>query len=102
MNITTPPLSRRTFLKGTGVALALPLLDAMLPSRLLAAPNANGVAQGAPPRRMVCVCTSLGLHAPFLFPTETGRDYNLTPYLEILKEHRDDFTVLSGLSHPEQ
>jgi hypothetical protein len=88
-------ISRRTFLKGTGVSLALPFLDAMLPSRLWAAENAS-------PRRMVCICTSLGLHAPFLFPKTVGRDYELTPYLEMLKEHRDDFTLFGGLSHPEQ
>src|SRR5258706_11639691 len=77
----TAPVSRRAFLKGTGVALALPWLDAMWPARGFAAGNA------APPMRMVCVCTSLGLHAPFLFPKEAGRDYTLTPYLEILKDH---------------
>jgi hypothetical protein len=51
---------------------------------------------------MVCICTSLGLHAPFLFPSETGFDYKLTPYLEILKDFRRDFTIFSGLSHPDQ
>ncbi|MGP0070302.1 MAG: DUF1552 domain-containing protein [Isosphaeraceae bacterium] len=51
---------------------------------------------------MVCICTSLGLHAPFLFPKETGADYSPTPYLEILKDVRDDFTLFSGLSHPDQ
>jgi hypothetical protein len=51
---------------------------------------------------MVCICTSLGLHAPFLFPEETGPDYTLTPYLEILKDLRGDFTIFSGLSHPDQ
>ena len=50
---------------------------------------------------MVCICTPLGLHAPNLFPQTPGKDYELTPYLEILKEHRDDFTLISGLSHPE-
>ena len=39
---------------------------------------------------MVCICTSLGLHAPFLFPSETGPDYSLTPYLEILKVRMED------------
>ncbi len=51
---------------------------------------------------MVCICTSLGLHAPFLFPSETGPDYKLTPYLEVLKDQRRDFTIFSGLSHPDQ
>ena len=94
--MNTQNLSRRTFLKGTGVALALPFLDAMLPQRLLA----DG-GKGAP-KRMVCICTSLGLHAENLFPTTPGRDYALTPYLEALKDHRDEFSVFSGLSHPEQ
>ena len=41
-------------------------------------------------------------HTPFLVPKETGRGYALTPYLEALKDHRDQLTVFSGLSHPEQ
>lgn len=94
-------LSRRTFFKGAGVSLALPFLEAMLPTRVLAATGTN-TPNGAAPKRMVCICTSLGVHAPFLFPKETGRDYSLTPYLEMMKEHRDDFTLFSGLSHPQQ
>lgn len=90
----SPTLSRRTFLRGTGVSLALPFLDAMLPRLRAAAAPA--------PKRMVFVCTSLGLHTPNLFPKETGRGYTLTPYLDIVKAHRDDFTVLSGISHPDQ
>jgi hypothetical protein len=92
--MTNNTLSRRTFLRGTGVSLALPFLDAMLP-RLHA-------AAAAPPKRMVFICTSLGLHTPNLFPKETGRGYTPTPYLDIVKEHRDDFTVFSGISHPDQ
>jgi hypothetical protein len=71
------------------------MLDAFLPR----ARAATTVASRA---NLVCICTSLGLHAPFLFPPETGPDYSLTPYLEILKDHRRDFTVFSGLSHPDQ
>jgi hypothetical protein len=91
----SPFLSRRRFLRGTSVALSLPLLDAFLP---------NARAESAAPSRkkMVCICTSLGLHAPFLFPSEAGKDYKPTPYLELLKDHRDDFTLFSGLSHPDQ
>jgi hypothetical protein len=48
---------------------------------------------------MVCVCTPLGLHPPYFFPEAAGKDYELTPYLEVLKEFRGDFTVVSGLSH---
>src|SRR5262249_2903884 len=43
----------------------------------------------------------LGLHPPYFFPQKAGKDYELTPYLEVLKEFRDDFTVISGLSHPD-
>jgi hypothetical protein len=50
---------------------------------------------------MVCICTPLGLHAPDFFPAQSGRDYKPSPYLEILGELRDDWTVISGLAHPE-
>jgi uncharacterized protein DUF1552 len=50
---------------------------------------------------MVCICTPLGLHAPNLFRERAGSDYASTPYLEILREFRDDYTIMSGLSHPE-
>src|SRR5438093_685452 len=50
---------------------------------------------------MVCICTPLGLHAPYLIPEQAGRDYQLTPYLEVLREFRNDFTIISGLAHPE-
>ncbi|MCI0681072.1 MAG: DUF1552 domain-containing protein [Gemmataceae bacterium] len=83
-------LSRRSFLRAAGVSLALPWLDAFAQT-----PAAR------PPRRMVCICTPLGLHAPFLFPQQAGRDYTLTPYLDVLREFRNDFTVISGLAHPE-
>lgn len=83
-------LNRRRFLRAAGVSLALPWLDALAKS-----PAAR------PPRRMVCICTPLGLHTPFFFPERAGRDYRLTPYLEVLREFRGEFTVISGLAHPE-
>ena len=86
-------LNRRTFLRGTGVAIALPFLDAMLPPLRSADPKS--------PRRMVAICTTLGLHEPHFTPTKSGTTFELTPYLEPLKEFRSEFTVLSGLSHPE-
>jgi len=49
---------------------------------------------------MLCVDYDLSLYTPYLFPEESGRNYKLTPYLEVLKDFRDDFTVFSGLSHP--
>ncbi len=89
-------LDRRAFLRGTGVALALPLLDVMTP-RASAVDSATAAAK----RRMVCICTPLGLHAPNLFPEQTGKDYQSTPYLDVLRDHRQDFSVISGLSHPD-
>ena len=95
MKLSRQQPSRRTFLRSSGVAVALPLLDSMLPRTARA-------AEAATPPRMVCICTTLGIHAPFLFPESAGGDYELTPYLELLKEHRDDFTLINGLSHPDQ
>lgn len=84
---------RRQFLQAAGVSLALPLLDYFLP-RARAADKALDV-----PRRMVCICTPLGLHPPDFFPEQGGKDYALSHYLELLQDYRDDFTVISGLSH---
>ena len=86
-------LDRRTFLRGAGVAMALPLLDVMTRRAAAAAPAVK--------RRMVCINTPLGVHPEYFFPEKAGRDYELSPYLEVLKEFRDDFTVISGLSHPD-
>jgi hypothetical protein len=75
--------------------MALPLLDAM--QRPLRA-----AAKAVPAkRRMVCINTPLGLHPPHFFPTTAGLDYELSPYLEVVKDFRDDFTVISGLAHPD-
>jgi hypothetical protein len=87
-------LDRRNFLRAAGVSLALPWLDALAPARAPA-------ADGGSPRRLVCVNTPLGLHPPFFFPKTAGKEYELTPYLEVLKDFRNDFTVISGLTHPD-
>lgn len=91
-HITTPPLSRRMFLRGAGAALALPFLDAMRPA-FGAAPE--------PPRRLVAICTNLGVLERHFVPAEAGSGYALTTYLEPLKDLRDQFTVITGTSHPE-
>jgi hypothetical protein len=96
MHLANSPISRRAFLRGTGVALALPFLDSMWPRRLLA------TGATAAPKRMVAVCTSLGIYGPALFPKEMGRNYTSTPYLDLIKEHRNDVSIFSGLSHPDQ
>ena len=83
--------TRRTFLRAAGVAVALPALEA----------HACAASAAKPLRRMVCINTPLGLHPAAFFPEKSGKDYTLSPYLEILKELRDDFTVISGLTHPD-
>jgi len=88
-------LNRRTFLRAAGVALALPTLESMTPL-------AFAREQLDAPKRMVMICTSLGLHGPSLFPKDSGKGYGSTPYLDLIKEHRNDFTLFSGLSHPDQ
>ena len=85
------PLDRRAFLRGTGVALALPLLDAMRPAR---------AAKPDVPRRMVCLETNMGILPQFFFPEKAGKDFAPTPYLERLSKVRGQFTVFSGVSHP--
>jgi hypothetical protein len=82
--------------------MALPLLDVFAPKRARAAAAGEaGLKNGGVPRRMVCINAPLGVHPPFFFPDKAGRDYELSPYLEVLKDFRDDFTVISGLSHPD-
>jgi hypothetical protein len=97
---TRRPLSRRRFLQGTGIALALPFLESMLPSFARAATVSSPLAPGAKPRRMFAICNNLGLLGDQFFPTGTGRDYVPSPYLRHLQPHRNDFSVFSGVSHP--
>ena len=92
-HIARTPLLRRTFLHGLGTTLALPFLDAMRPVFGAAAASAT-----EPPRRMLAICTNLGVLERYFYPATTGRDYALTPYLEILKDFRDQFTIFSGTS----
>ena len=87
------PLSRRALLRGVGVALALPCLEAMQPARA-------AEAAAAIPRRLVAIETNMGILPQFFFPEAAGRDYAATPYLEKLAAHRNQFTVFSGVSHP--
>src|ERR1041385_2275387 len=99
---TRPALSRRKFLRGAGILLSLPMLEAMTPAFAAVTKRiAADATPGGKPRRMFGICNNLGLLPEYFFPQESGRDYPLSPYLEILKEHRNDFTVFSGVSHPD-
>ena len=87
-------LSRRAILRGTGVSVALPWLQLVTTDTASASANIGDV------RRMLAINTPLGLHTPNLFPASSGRDYEVTPYLEPLLPVRNRFTVISGLMHP--
>ena len=94
--MTRRPFSRRHFLRGTGVALGLPFLEAMTSPFAKAAQPAGTTR----PRRMIGICNNLGLLPDQFFPRSGGRDYPLSPYLKPMEAHRDDFTVFSGVSYP--
>jgi hypothetical protein len=85
-------ISRRAALRGLGVSVALPLLEAMLPTR------ASGAA--APPARLAFVYAPNGKHMPAWTPARLGVDYDLPPTLEPLRAVKDDVLVLSRLSLP--
>ncbi|SMP42168.1 Protein of unknown function [Neorhodopirellula lusitana] len=53
------------------------------------------------PRRFVGISNALGFHGPNLFPEKSGRDYETTRYLKPIEDLRDQFTVISGASHPD-
>lgn len=81
--------NRRTFLQAAGVSVSLPLLESFGASSVEAAP-----------KRMIAINQDLGFIPKLFFPKNAGRDYELSPYLEKITEHREQFTVFSGLSHP--
>ncbi len=81
--------SRRKFLQATGVSLSLPVLESF------------GAASGrTSPKRMIAINQDLGFIPKNFFPKTSGKEYRLSPYLEKIAAHREQFTVFSGLSHP--
>ena len=82
--------SRRQFIRTSSVLLALPWFESLARAE-----------EKAPPKRMVNICTAFGLYGPSFFPQKAGRDYELSEYLQVMGELRDQFTVFSGISHPE-
>ena len=95
-------LSRRTILRAAGVGVALPFLDAMVPAFGRAA---RAAAKAGPPRRLVTVHVPLGMMPQFFFPAQPAAGEAAagpsSPYLDLLAAHRGQFTVFSGLSHPD-
>ncbi|MEM1303242.1 MAG: DUF1552 domain-containing protein [Planctomycetota bacterium] len=101
MGVRNFKLSRRTWLRGAGVACALPYLEAM---------GATTPAAKDAPRRMCCVYFPNGASLPpksnpmhsewSWFPLGEGADYRSTKVLEPLEPLRGKFSILGGLSHP--
>lgn len=83
-------LSRRAMLRGTGVALALPWLDAMQPA--IAKP-----ASAATPKRFAWAYVPNGVVQDAWHPTTTGSDWEMTPSLEPLAPFRNQLNVFTGL-----
>jgi hypothetical protein len=88
--LTGKALSRRTVLRGVGAAVALPLLDSMVPA-LQAAP--------APVRRAAFIYTANGIIMKDWTPAAEGAGFEFTPTLKPLEPFRDRVLVLSGLEH---
>ena len=87
-------LNRRQFLRSGSAVLALPFLEALAPR----------LARGAsvpPPKRMVCVMTNTGLLPENFWPKETGQEYTPSRYLAHLEPLRGRYSVMHGLSHPD-
>jgi hypothetical protein len=87
-------IPRRTFLKGVGTAMALPWLEAMAPSKLLAA-----TATPKHPLRMAFVYVPNGMNMADWTPSAEGSQFELPTILQPLKAHQNDLQVLSGLAH---
>lgn len=94
---TTWPIPRRTFLRGLGTAIALPMLEAMLP----ASSRAAGAVHAAklPPKRMAFVFMPNGINMADWTPKQTGSSFELPYLLEPLAPVKDELLVLSGLAH---
>jgi hypothetical protein len=90
--LRTTAIDRRHFLRGLGMALALPAFESLNVGFAASAPSAT-------PRRLICIGNHLGFWPGGFFPTAAGRDYALSKTLAPLEAHRSDFTVFSHLDH---
>jgi hypothetical protein len=94
MTVTKKSLARRTFLRGIGTALALPVFDAMTPA--FAAPTRNA---GAAPVRMAFLYVPNGIIMKDWTPAAEGRSVEFSRTLKPLEAYRDHLNVLTGLDH---
>ena len=91
MFITKMSLPRRTFLKGMGATLALPLLDAMVPAMTAQAQAAR------PVRRFGAIYVPHGLLPSHWVPATTGEGFEFSQIMKPLEAYRDRLTLVSGL-----
>jgi hypothetical protein len=89
-------IHRRTFLRGVGAAMALPMLDAMVPSLGSVVSAANSTA-GKLPKRMAFVYVPNGVQMNEWTPANVGDGFHFKRILEPLAKHKQDIAVLSGL-----
>lgn len=89
--VTKKALHRRTFLRGVGATVALPLLDAMVPALTAKAVKSTP--------RLGFIYVANGTIQDRWIPATTGRDFELSPILKPLESVRSHINVLSGLSH---
>ncbi len=95
MFITKMSMPRRTFLRGLGATMALPLLDAMMPAL-----SALSQTAASPVQRMGFFYVPNGMYLPNFHPAGAGgSDFDLTPILKPLEPFRSQLTVVSGLSN---
>lgn len=96
MFITKKQLSRRTFLNGVGVTMALPLLESMLPAATALAQTA---ARGR--TRLGCIYVPHGATMDKWTPATEGAGFELSEILQPLKPFYDRVNIISDLSHPQ-
>lgn len=94
MRLIRNPLDRRTMLRGLGATMALPFLEAMMPS-------ARAADVAARPKRLQIFYSPNGMMMKDFVPKETGANFTLPSSLEPLSAHRDRITVVTGLGHPQ-
>ena len=94
MMIARKPISRRTILRGFGTAIALPFLEAMMPSA-----RAGDIASR--PKRLQVFYTPNGMIMKPYRPAKADHGLELTSTLEPLAKHRDSIAVFTGLGHPQ-
>ena len=92
MFLTKTALPRRTFLRGMGVTMALPLLDAMVPAATALARTA-----GARPARVGFIYVPHGADMASWTPAASGTQFELSPTLNTLESFKDSLVVISNL-----